>query len=441
VPRVGVAYRAKDEAGNATGGSGVEVRIWDDFNATVAATVTDDTAGGTTITQPITPNSGAQTTLAVTTATGDTTLTVASTTGFAVGQFIPIYDGTNTRYRFIRSILAGPPRLGLEQTIGVVFSNTNTQVGNLDMVGVVAGYVSDTSYHYAQVKDISSSRLLPATHIPTAIGTANVGVLEEGAGGGTRPTVNFIGSSVTAVDNPGATRVDVTITGLQANGTLAAPSIGFVARPGDGLYSAASGDMFAVTNGHAVVEFLDQTSAVNYFRMVAGPTATRVFLDAQGSDTDVSMDVRPKGAGTFRYNNSEIATRAYADGLSGLFAFHGNGVVPTVSATRYWFGGSTVWTAEGDAQMAVPRAGTLKNLYIRTTVGPQGNGTITFTLRKNGVDTALVLSWANGTAASLKSDTSNTVAVVAGDLLSIKCVQGASDSGVGIGGVTLQFSG
>lgn len=210
--RAAFVTRAIDEAGNAVGGSGTEVRIWDDFGATVASVVTDDAAGGTTITQPLVPNSGAQTSLTVTTGTGDTTLTVASTTGFAVGQLVPIYDGTNTRYRFIRAILSGPPRLTIESAIGVVFSNTNTSVGNPDMLGVIGGYVTDTSYHYIQTKDVASTRVMPPTLISSFIGIQSLAILEEGVSAGTRPTLNFIGASVTAVDNAPSTRVDVTIS-------------------------------------------------------------------------------------------------------------------------------------------------------------------------------------------------------------------------------------
>ena len=209
--RVAFATRVIDEAGNALGGSGTEVRIYDDFGATTATIVTADSGGLTTIAQPITPNAGTQTTLSVTTAVGDTTITVASTTGFAVGQLVPIYDGTNTRYRFITAILASPARLTLDSAIGVVFSSTNTSVGNPDMLGVVAGYVPDTTFHYIQTKDVASTRVMPPTLIPTMIGVQSLAVLEEGVAAGTRPTMNFIGPLITAVDNAPSTRVDVTV--------------------------------------------------------------------------------------------------------------------------------------------------------------------------------------------------------------------------------------
>lgn len=207
--RIYFSARVIDEAGNALGGSGTEVRVFDDADATVASVVSDDATGGTTIAQPITPNAGAQTTLAVTTGVGDTTLTVASTTGFAVGQRIPIYDGTNTRYRFIRSILAGPPRLTIESAIGVAFLNTNTAIGNLDMVGFVAGYIDEASYHYIQTKDVASARVMPTTFIPAKVGASAVAVQEQGSTVGTRATINVQGVGLKATDNGGLTRVDI----------------------------------------------------------------------------------------------------------------------------------------------------------------------------------------------------------------------------------------
>jgi hypothetical protein len=206
---VAFVTRAIDEAGNAVGGSPVEVRIWDDFACTASTTVTDDTGGLTTITQPLIPNAGTQTTLAVTTAATDTTITVASTTGFAVGQLVPIYDGTTTKYHWIRAILSGPARLTLEGQVGAIFSNTNTSIGNPDMLGVVAGWVSDGSFHYIQTKDVGSTRVMPPTLIPTFIGVSAVGVAEQGTTVGTRAVINFQGVGLVAKDNAGAARVDV----------------------------------------------------------------------------------------------------------------------------------------------------------------------------------------------------------------------------------------
>jgi hypothetical protein len=49
-------------------------------------------------------------------------------------------------------------------------------------------------------------------------------VQDEGAAAGARPTLNFIGAGVVAVDNPGADRVDVTVSGAGGGGAVASVS-------------------------------------------------------------------------------------------------------------------------------------------------------------------------------------------------------------------------
>lgn len=338
--RVAFLTRVIDEAGNALGGSPTEVRIFDDFGATTATIVTADSAGATTITQPITPNSGTQTSLTVTTAAVDTTITVASTTGFVVGQLIPIYDGTTTKYRWITAILAGPPRLTLESAIGVIFSSSNTSVGNPDMQGVIAGYVPDTTFHYIQTKDVASTRVMPPTLIPTMIGISSVAVQEEGVAAGTRATVNFIGASVTAVDNGPSTRVDVTITGLQADGAIGTPSIGFSADPDTGFFRDSANVFSAVAGGIRTALFTSVASGVEYVDFHAGITGNGAGIFAQGVAAAVDIWLIPKGTGVVNFGNSVVA--------------NGGGAAPTFGT----IGGSGPATAAQNSWMKVKIGGT-----------------------------------------------------------------------------------
>jgi hypothetical protein len=80
----------------------------------------------------------------------------------------------------------------------------------------------------------------------------------------------------------------------------------------------------------------------------------------------------------------------------------------------------------------MPVSGTLKNLYVRNGTTQSGTGTMVFTLRKNGADTAMTVTFSNTDGASAtKSDTTNTVSVVAGDLICIKGVNNAPGSASG----------
>ena len=94
----------------------------------------------------------------------------------------------------------------------------------------------------------------------------------------------------------------------------------------------------------------------------------------------------------------------------------------SVSATttiRYLYPGYSSNLAQTTlAQFPVPRAGTLMNLFILHNA-PAGNGNaIVYTVRKNGVATALAVTLAS--TGSLGSDLANSVAVVAGDLIDIE---------------------
>lgn len=82
--------------------------------------------------------------------------------------------------------------------------------------------------------------------------------------------------------------------------------------------------------------------------------------------------------------------------------------------------GSTWNVTEQNRQQVAASAGKLTNFYVELHGSPGAGKSYTFTLRINGVDTALVVAIAD--AATSGSDLVNEVNVSAGDLLSISCV-------------------
>jgi hypothetical protein len=74
------------------------------------------------------------------------------------------------------------------------------------------------------------------------------------------------------------------------------------------------------------------------------------------------------------------------------------------------------------ARFTVTRSGTLRNMYIYQTGDGNGNN-LTYTLRVNAVTTALAITMAS--TANSASNTADTVAVVAGDLLDIEVTKAA----------------
>lgn len=102
----------------------------------------------------------------------------------------------------------------------------------------------------------------------------------------------------------------------------------------------------------------------------------------------------------------------------------GAGRVIATTTTRYLFPCYSDSVAQTSAvQFRASRAGTLRNLRVRHNI-PAGNGNnIVYTIRKNGVATALTVTLASTTADG--SDLVNTVGVAAGDLIDIEVTKAA----------------
>jgi hypothetical protein len=96
--------------------------------------------------------------------------------------------------------------------------------------------------------------------------------------------------------------------------------------------------------------------------------------------------------------------------------------IPAATTQYATVGGGSATATENQRQTPIPRATTVRNLYFVTSAAQPGDGALTVTLRKNGVDTAVTLTVAAGAAAGTFSDLTHSVAFAAGDLLSIKLV-------------------
>lgn len=94
------------------------------------------------------------------------------------------------------------------------------------------------------------------------------------------------------------------------------------------------------------------------------------------------------------------------------------GTTPTTAATRYLgFMGNASHSAQGtEYQSTVGGSYTISNLYVRLNATIGGTTVHVFTLRKNGVDTALTIT--TTAAGTTFQDTTHSVSVTAGDTLS-----------------------
>ncbi len=125
--------------------------------------------------------------------------------------------------------------------------------------------------------------------------------------------------------------------------------------------------------------------------------------------------------------NSKVGTDSV------VFASNPN-ISQAANSTSYWAitGGAAPNATENSRVVVMPCAGTLKNFYVRIGAAQSSGGTMVFTLRKNAADTAITVTFANADGSNTtKSDTANSVAVNAGDTITIKGVNGAPSSASG----------
>lgn len=102
-------------------------------------------------------------------------------------------------------------------------------------------------------------------------------------------------------------------------------------------------------------------------------------------------------------------------------------------AADLYFGVGTASATEADVSFAAPYACHLKQLYVRHIFGAS---TFDITVRKGGVDTAVAITGATGTATS---EATGDVAFAKGDLITVHSVRTAGVGSNNLRGV-LRFS-
>ena len=117
---------------------------------------------------------------------------------------------------------------------------------------------------------------------------------------------------------------------------------------------------------------------------------------------------------------------------SAILQFY-NGTIPISGLSNFFYPFFHDSTSGGPEYVIIaPYAGKLKNLFVHH-LTPGGNGnSISYTIRKNSVDTTLVTTMAS--TASIGSNTSDIINVAQGDRLSFRANApvsiGASPSGI-----------
>lgn len=170
-------------------------------------------------------------------------------------------------------------------------------------------------------------------------------------------------------------------------------------------------------------------------RSGSGDTRLGIATSAPAERLDVSGGIKLASAvntndGTIQWTGSDFQGRVSGSwvsltaGTAGQTLWH---ILPDTLATNetaYLLFKNTKQSAEGDAQMVVPTNMTVKNLTVKPRGATNFNNSTIFTVRKNAVDTSLTVTLGSSVS-TMQQDTSDVVSLVAGDILSLKVVQGS----------------
>ena len=173
-------------------------------------------------------------------------------------------------------------------------------------------------------------------------------------------------------------------------------------------------------------------------------TASRVVVSNGGGKLDVAVTTTTE-IGYLSGVTSAIQTQLNSK-IATSVSFISNSIGQALTGaatptTRYHAVAGTVSSLNTPYQTPVPTACSFSNFYVRIYSAQGGTGSLVFTLQKNAVDTALVVTIAAGSAAGNFSDTSNSVSFSAGDTWQIKTVQNATSGSTSVAGYSFKLSG
>jgi hypothetical protein len=108
--------------------------------------------------------------------------------------------------------------------------------------------------------------------------------------------------------------------------------------------------------------------------------------------------------------------------------------------TRYHSISGTISTLSTNCQIPLPTSCVFQNFYFRTYGAQPATGSLVLTLQKNGVDTAVTITIAAGSAAGNFSDNTNSATFSAGDTWQIKLVQNATALSTALSGYSFKIT-
>jgi hypothetical protein len=250
------------------------------------------------------------------------------------------------------------------------------------------------------------------TNIDLNLTTKGTGAVNLNTGGGTQFSVANTASATNYFATTGSN-----------GGTPALYSAGASTNIGANFVSKGTGSLAFYTNGSVAQLAVSHTaSAVNYVQVTGAATGSGPTISAQGSDTNLDLNVTAKGTGGARFNvgNGSKYTYLSSDSANNFQLIGGVGAT---NLGIYATGGGSIrfYTASGllEEQLRIPQTASAVN-YIQIAGATTGNGpTIsaqgsdaTAQLNLTGKGGSGVVIFNNGTATPITFSTTPTASSV-----------------------------
>ena len=349
------------------------------------------------------------------------------TSGFSVGN--PLYLSASVAGAFTNVPPSGP---NITQTIGVIAK-----------VHATAGHIGVNILSYRPIQYVTP---------PAAVGTAACGTSNQASasdhvhahGSQNGGSLHAVATGVSAGFESAAdkTNLDAATTHLGRTDnphSVTQTQVGLSGVTNDAQLKRAANDFSTFTEKTTPVAadliIIEDSAAAGVKKKVqvsnipAGVDSTAIHKVTAGEISAMTEKTAPVAADLLVIEDSAATNAKKKVQIGNLphksVLIWGNSNVSATTGTRYMSPGYTDATAGTTAlQFRVPTAGTLKNLYIRQNTAAGNGNAIVYTVRKNGVLTALTASVASTDTDG--SDVIHTVDVAQGDLLDIEVYKAIS---------------
>lgn len=151
----------------------------------------------------------------------------------------------------------------------------------------------------------------------------------------------------------------------------------------------------------------------------------------------------PNSAGTsgqfMQTDGNGVASWATVKQMMAAVTNTGTNVAGSTTGYLFSSGQLIAGSVEGVRQVVITRPCTVRNFYIITSTAQPADGAAVYTIRKNGVDTAVTLTVAASAAAGTFSDLTHSVSFTTGDLISVKLVNASASTSSTIVSLSLEI--